>query len=249
MMAVSPTATEGGRANRLSPSEERALFDEWAAEKSISARNRLIEAHLWLVVMVSREYRCNAADRSDLVGEGHLGLLSAFERFDPTLGVRFATYARHWVHASMSAFFLRTTNALGSLARSRADAKSRRQSCPSPRDVSLDAPLAGDNDATLLDCLSSESVDVDAQIECKRRDIVVASTVANLVATFDQRELVIYESRFPHEERADDPVCLDVVAGLLRLSPERVRQLEERVRTKLANGLRPVLEPALCWAV
>ena len=169
--------------------------------------------------------------------------------------MRFATYARYWVHASMSALLLRTTNALGSLARSRADVKRRRESgaarnfgldgFQSLRDVSLDAPLASDNDTTLLERLVAESADVDAQIECGRRNVLVASAVADLVATFDLRERVIFDARFGPDEALNEPVGPDVVAGRLRLSRERVRQLEERVRLKLANRLRTVLEPEM----
>jgi RNA polymerase sigma factor (sigma-70 family) len=248
------------KTSKLTPEAEQALFDEWSSRVDgsarISARNSIVEAHLWLVSVVSREYRCSAAERSDLIGEGHLGLLHAFERFDRTLGVRFATYARYWIQSSMSAFLLRTTNALGSLARSRAERDRRREAAAGRqlgldghhhlRDVSLDAPSTSDDDRALHERLLTDDWDVDARIECGRRSVLVSTAVAELLTTFDRRERVVYQARFHDDETSGEPVAVAVVAEQLGLSRARARQLEGRVRMKLANHLRVVLGPE--WA-
>lgn len=62
---------------------------------------RLAEAHLWLVVAVAREHAGRGVDFDDLVGHGHEGLLAAAVRYDPGLGVEFASYAYRWIRGTI----------------------------------------------------------------------------------------------------------------------------------------------------
>lgn len=61
------------------------------------ARRRLILANLRLVVYVARGYRDRGLAFLDVIEDGNLGLISAVDRFDPTRGVRFSTYAILWI--------------------------------------------------------------------------------------------------------------------------------------------------------
>lgn len=80
----------------LSAAEERALAAAIARGES-EARARLIRANLRLVVRIAREYQGRGLPLDDLVGEGTLGLIRAAQDFDPGYGVRFSTYAAHWI--------------------------------------------------------------------------------------------------------------------------------------------------------
>jgi RNA polymerase sigma factor (sigma-70 family) len=68
------------------------------------ARDRFVSANLRLVVaFISRRSRLFAGhDRDDLIQAGNLGLLTAAERFDPTKGYRFSTYAWWWIRQAVS---------------------------------------------------------------------------------------------------------------------------------------------------
>jgi RNA polymerase sigma factor (sigma-70 family) len=81
---------------QLSPSEQREL------RRGRRARERMIQANLRLVVTVAKTYQGRGLDLMDLVQEGSLGLIRAVEKFDPTLGYRFSTYAWNWIRQAIS---------------------------------------------------------------------------------------------------------------------------------------------------
>jgi len=84
----------------LSPAEELALAMRSLAG-DLSARQRLIEANLRLVIANVRRYNWSGVPVCDLVQEGNLGLMHAAERFDWRRGCRFSTYATWWIRQAI----------------------------------------------------------------------------------------------------------------------------------------------------
>lgn len=82
----------------LSPEELNRIFD-----RAAHAKNKLIVSNLRLVVILAKGYaRRQEESLIDLIQEGSVGLNRAVEKFDPTKGYKFSTYASCWIRQSIS---------------------------------------------------------------------------------------------------------------------------------------------------
>lgn len=84
----------------LQPDEELELLKR-AQQGDEEAQNRLIESNLRLVISVARRYVRPGLPLEDLVQEGAIGLVRAIRNFDLNRGLRFSTYAVHWIRQSV----------------------------------------------------------------------------------------------------------------------------------------------------
>ncbi len=80
--------------------EERKRLEE-IVEEGKKARDVMIRSNLRLVVSVAKRYMRRGLSFLDLIQEGNLGLLKAIERFDPSLGYKFSTYATWWIRQAI----------------------------------------------------------------------------------------------------------------------------------------------------
>lgn len=91
----------------LSGEEEADLVRRWREDGDLAARDKLIAAHLRLVIKTAGQFKGYGLATADLIAEGNLGLVRALEGFDPERNLRFSTYAQWWVRAAMFEYVLR----------------------------------------------------------------------------------------------------------------------------------------------
>lgn len=95
------------KAPYLERGEEHDLAVRWKDCQDQEALHKLTSAHMRLVISIAARFRHFGLSMSDLIQEGHVGLLQAAARFEPEREVRFSTYATWWIRASIQDYILR----------------------------------------------------------------------------------------------------------------------------------------------
>ena len=90
-----------GQIKLLFNDEERELAERIMAGDA-EAKKRLSEANLRLVVSIAKRYMNRGLQFLDLIQEGNLGLIKAVDKFDPSKGFKFSTYATWWIRQAIT---------------------------------------------------------------------------------------------------------------------------------------------------
>jgi RNA polymerase sigma-32 factor len=108
----------------------------------------------------------------------------------------------------------------------------------SGRDVSLDVPLGDDGGASGLDLLADENAGTEERCADAERSELVRKRVERAMKDLTPRERYIVE----HRLLSDDEETLAEIGRHLGLSRERVRQIEERLKSKLQTQLADLVD-------
>jgi|SRR5579872_1616704 len=229
------------------------------------AKDRLVEANMRLVINEARKYHSTLIPFEDLIQEGAIGLMTAADRFDPDKGYRFSTYATHWIRQAITRAIdnkskpirlpAHVSETLRKIERARAlwmrqngeeptlDQLAEFLNVPARKisslvhanqePVSLDMLVGDDGSTTLASLLNDENA-VDPQ------DTVLTSEMQRMLSSLldilTPREQEIMRRRY--YSGSDSSTVLQEIGQAMRISRERVRQIEMQALRKLKFAAR-----------
>lgn len=209
--------------------EERAVLED-ALAGDRRALDRLVRAHLPYVRKVAGEFRGRGVAYEDLVAEGSVGLLEAVPRYTPAHGTRFITYATWWIRKRILAAMegqARSVRVPGLFWPSRWKARTR----PA---AAVEIRLHGPDGAPLVEYLRDPRA-VHAEEDLVHRESL--HRMRSAVARLSAQERCVLDHRFGL--RGEEPRTLQETGAHLRLSRERVRQVEQQAIARLKRALDP----------
>lgn len=189
-----------------------------------SARELLVRHNLAFVVAISRKYLGRGARLEDLIQEGNIGLLKAVEHFDPHKGTRFSTYAIWWIRAYIQKYLKDVRSSVrGGESEDRVF----------QRDLSLDALVDDDGEATHLDRLESDTPGPEITALREENNRNVREALGKVHKRLGDLGWDIVNERLEQ----DSPKTLEELGKRFGVSRERVRQVEMRTRNFLERYL------------
>jgi RNA polymerase primary sigma factor len=248
---------------RLLTHEEEIDLGRRAREGDETARSKLIEKNLRLVIPVAKKYRGMGLPFGDLIQEGNLGLMRAVDKFDPEKGFRFSTYATWWIRQAVQRAVadkgrtIRVPVHMGEKIRKMAQAYNELSTelTREPTDEEVGERLAWDvdrvkevksaiPDATSLNQLLSSEED-SSELGDLVEDERESGTIDEVVRELEIRSLMESVEQLPERQRhvlvrrygldGEKPATLADLSEELEVSRERVRQIQREAERSLRD--------------
>ncbi|MBR1583058.1 MAG: RNA polymerase sigma factor RpoD/SigA [Spirochaetales bacterium] len=226
------------------------------------ARERLVNGNLRFVVSIAKQYQNRGLPLIDLISEGNIGLLTAIDKFEPDKGYHFISYAVWWIRQAIlkaigeksrmirlpmnkSADLIQILQAKSNLEKSGMDDVSlddiARECGMDRNDVleimqiardvsSLDAPVSAGEDTSYGDFIECDKPRPDEVVMTE----ALKASVNRILDTLSEKERGIIKLRFGLDNQ--EAMSLKEVGEIYHLTKERIRQIEKKVLTSLAEN-------------
>jgi RNA polymerase primary sigma factor len=254
---------EIGKIDLVSPEEEGHLFER-IKKGDKAAQDCLVKGNLRFVVSVAKKYQGQGLSLPDLINEGNMGLIKSVERFDPTRGFRFISFAVWWirqsilqaiiVHARMIRLPLNKVFLSNQIKKANGILEQKLGRAPSAEEVAEELNMNTD-DVTDSLAINNRHVSLDVPVS-DEEDNTLLDTLVNQNADSTASELNHTESLKTEIHRSmqmltdrqketicyyfgiglDGPLSLEDIGRKFDLTTERVRQIKDKAITKLRTA-------------
>jgi RNA polymerase primary sigma factor len=231
-------------------------------EAGYAARDHLITANTRLVISIAKRYRGRGVPFQDLIQEGNLGLMRAVDKFDPSLGHKFSTYATWWIRQAVTRALadqgrtirlpVHMEESIRKLNRTAYQMEQDRGRPPSPEEIADEMGLESRKVRWMLEVArqpvslqkpvgEEEDSELGSFIEDEETPLppeaaeqtLLRTTLEELFTTLSPREARILRLRFGLQDGCS--YTLEEIGEKFGLTRERIRQIEKEALQRLRH--------------